>query len=171
MLNRITIFAAAVILAAPVCAATGGASSAGGNSTGGSAGGHSEGGGGSGGGSSGGAGHGSGANGSGGLSGRAAAATMHSAVNGLDPSLHAGISHADAMHATHFAGDKHSEGEHAASNSTGMHHHHHPYREEPGYGVARDQSYFSTCIPAADTSTRSWFDCNRPTKSIPGHKS
>ena len=167
MRNQFTIFAAAVILAAPVCAATGGASSAGGNSTGGSAGGHSAGGGGS----SGGAGHGGGANGSGGLSGRAAAAAMHSAVNGLDPSLHAGISHADAMHATHYAGDKHSEGEHTASNSTGMHHHHHPYREEPGYGVGGDQSYFSTCIPDADTSNRSWFDCNRPTKSTPGHKS
>jgi hypothetical protein len=44
-----------------------------------------------------------------------------------------------------------------------MDHHRHPYRREPNYGVAGDQT--TTCMTAA------WFDCNVPTKRLSGHKS
>jgi hypothetical protein len=154
MHNKIAIFAAAVILAAPIFAATGGGSSGGG----GGGGGH--------GGASGGVGH------SSGWSGRAAAATMRSAGDGHDLSSRAGISRADAMHATHLASGNHAEGEHSTSPGTDHHHHHHPYRDEPSYGAVDDQFYSSTCMPSAAMSNNtSWFDCNRPTKSLTRHKS
>jgi hypothetical protein len=168
MFCKVAILAVAVILAAPVCAATGGSSSGGGSSAGAGAGGHSGGGGG-------GSGHGGGANGgvgrSSGLSGRAAAATARSGVYGHDLSDRAGISRADATHATHLAGDKHSEVERTSSKSSSMDHHRHPYRREPNYGVAGDQSYIPICMAAADRNNRSWFDCNGPTKSLSRHKS
>jgi hypothetical protein len=162
MFSKVVIFTVAVILAAPICAATGGSSSGGGSSAGGGAGGHSGGGGGGGGG------HGGGANGgagrSSGLTGRAAAATARSGVYGHALSDRAGISRADAMHATHLAGDKHSEVERTSSNSP-MDHHPHPYRREPHYGVAGDQT-IPTCMVAAN-----WFDCYGPAKRLSGHKS
>ena len=148
MLSKVVIFAVAVILAAPIYAATGGG-----------------GGGGHGGGAYGGAGH------SGGLSGRAAAATARSGVYGHDLSDRAGISRADAMHATHPAGDKHSEVDRTSSKSPSKDHHSHPYGREPSYGVAGNQSYIPTCMPAADRNNKSWFDCNGPTKSRSGRKS
>jgi hypothetical protein len=105
------------------------------------------------------------------LTGLAAAATARSGVYGHDLSGRAGISRANAMHATHLAGDKHSEVERASSKSSSMHHHGYRYRREPNYGVAGDQTYISTCMADADRNNRSWFDCNGPTKSHPGHKS
>jgi hypothetical protein len=169
MFSKVVIFAVAVILAAPICAATGGSSSGGGSSAGAGAGGHSGGGGGGGGG-----GHGGGANGGGGrssgLSGRAAAATARSGVYGHALSDRADISRADAMHATHLAGDKHSEVEHTSSKSPLMNQHRNPYRREPRYGVAGNQTFLPTCMAAADRTNRSWFDCNGPTKSLSGHK-
>jgi hypothetical protein len=174
MFSKVVIFAVAVILAAPICAATGGGGSGGGGSAGGGAGGHG-GGGGGGGAGGGGGGHGGGANGGGGhgsgLAGRAAAATARSGVNGHALSDRAGISRAEAMHATHLAGDKHSEVERTSSKSPGMGHRPHPYRREPNYGVAGDQSFMTACMTAADGNNRSWFDCNGPTKSLSGHKS
>ena len=168
MFSKVVIFAAAVILAAPICAATGGSSSGGGGSAGAGAGGHSGGGGGGGG-------HGGGANGgvgrSSGLTGRAAAATARSGVYGHALSDRAGISRADAMHATHLAGDKHSEVERTSSKSPIMDHHPYPYRREPNHGVAGDQTSMPTCMAAAARNNRSWFDCNGPTKSLSGHKS
>ena len=165
MFSKVVIFAVAVILAAPICAATGGSSSGGGSSAGAGGGGHGGGGGGHGGGANGGIGR------SGGLSGRAAAATARSGVYGRDLSGHAGISRADAMHATHLAGDKHSEVERTSSKSPIMGHHPYPYRREPNYGVAGDQTYIPTCMAAADRNNTSWFDCNGPIKSRSGHKS
>jgi hypothetical protein len=169
MFSRVVIFAVAVMLAAPICAATGGSSSGGRSSAGGGAGGHGSGGGGGGGG-----GHGGGANGgvgrSGGLTGRAAAATAPSGMYGHALSGRAVISRADAMHATHLAGDKHTEVERTSSKSP-MDHHHHPYRREPTYGVAGDQTFMPTCMTAADRNNRSWFDCSGPTKRFSGHKS
>jgi len=151
MLSKVAIFAVAVILAAPICAATG-SSSGGASSTGagvgggGGAAGH--GGGGGGGGT--GAGHGGGANGSvghgGGLGGRAAAAAARSAVDRHELSSHGGVSPTDAMHATHLAGGKLSEGEHTTSKSPGMDHHHNPYRREPKY----DHQYWLSCLPGHD---------------------
>ena len=162
MFSKVVIFAAMVILAAPICAATGGGGSGGGGSAGAGAGGH--------GGGGGGGGHGGGANGgggrSGGLSGRAAAATARSGVYGYDLSGHAAISRADAMHATHVAGDKHSEVGRTTSKSPIKDDHRYPYRREPGYGAGADQ----TCMPAADRNNRSWFDCG-PSKSLSEHKS
>jgi hypothetical protein len=104
------------------------------------------------------------------LAGRAAAATARSGVNGHALSDRAGISRAEAMHATHLAGDKRSEVERTSSKSPN-HHHPYPYRREPNYGVAGDQTYVSPCMTAADRNNRSWFDCNGPTKSLSGHKS
>jgi hypothetical protein len=153
MLSKFVILAVAVILATPIYAGTGGGSSGGGSSTGvgAGAGGHSSGGGGGGGG------HGGGANGSGGrgggLSGRAAAVTARSGVNGHNPSAPAGISRPDAMHATHLADRKLSEGEH------------HPYRREPNYGN------YGKSVSEDDVYAKSWFNCFGPTKSLPGHKS
>jgi hypothetical protein len=167
MFSKVVIFAVAVILAAPICAATGGGGSGGGGSAGGGAGGH----GGGGGGGSGGGGHGGGGGvgrGSG-LAGHAAAATAHSGGYGRALSDRAGISRADAMHATHLAGDKHSEVERTSPKSPMDHHP--PYRREPGYGLARDQTFIPACMTAADRNNRSWFDCNGPTKSLSGHKS
>lgn len=169
MLSKIVIFAVAVILAAPICAATGGGSAGGGG------GGHGGGGGGGGhGGGGGGAGHGGGATGgvgrSGGLSGRAAAATARGAVYGHDVSKSAGITHTDAMHATHMAGDKHSEVEQTSFEAPSMDRGRHPYRREPGYGPAINQPYSPACMPAADRNSSSWFNCNVPTKSLSGHK-
>jgi hypothetical protein len=169
MFSKIVIFAVAVILAAPICAAAGSGSSGGGSSAGGGGGGgHSSGGGG-------GAGHGGGAGGgvgrSGGLGGRAAAATARSAVFGHDLSDRAGVSRADAMHATHLAGDKHSEVERTSSKSPSMDHHRYPDRREPNYGIATDQGYTPACVAAADRNNKSWFDCHGPTKSFSGHKS
>ena len=169
MLSKVVIFAVAVILAAPICAATGGGGSGGGSSAGAGAGGHGGGGGGGGGG-----GHGGGANGGGGrgggLTGRAAAATARGGLYGHALSDRAGISRAEAMHATHLAGDKHSEVERTSSKSPGMGHRPHPYRREPNYGVAGDQTYLPTCMAVADRDNRSWFDCNGATKSRSGHK-
>jgi hypothetical protein len=169
MFSKVVIFAVAVILAAPICAATGGSSSGGGSSAGAGAGGH--------GGGGGGGGHGGGANGgggrSGGLSGRAAAATARSGVYGHALSDRAGIARAGAMHATHLAGDKHSEVERTNSKSPNRY----PYRREPNYGVTGDQTsigtqtFIDTCMSAAGRNNRSWFDCNGPTKSLSGHKS
>jgi hypothetical protein len=165
MFSKVVIFAVAVILAAPICAATGGGGSGGGGSAGGGSGGHGGGGGGGGGhGGGGGGGRGSG------LAGRAAAATARSGVYGNALPDRAGISRADAMHATHLAGDKHSEVERTSSKSP-MDQHHHPYRREPNYGVASDQTFIPTCMTAADRNNRSWFDCNGPTKRLSGHKS
>jgi len=65
---------------------------------------------------------------------------------------------------------KHSEGEHTASKSPGKDHRPRLYRREPDYGVA-EQPRSAICTPAADMDSRSWFDCNEPTKSLPGHKS
>lgn len=163
MFSKVVIFAVAVILAAPICAAAGGGSSGGGGSAG--AGGHGGGGGGGGGGGHGGGAYGGGGR-SGGLSGRAAAATARSGVYGHDLSGHAAISRADAMHATHVAGDKHSEVGRTTSQSPIMDDHRYPYRREPGYGAGADQ----TCMPAADRNNRSWFDCG-PSKSLSEHKS
>jgi hypothetical protein len=171
MFSKVVIFAVVVILAAPIYAAAGGGGGGGGGgSGGGGGGGHGGGGGGGGHGGGGGGGHGGGAYGgaghSGGLSGRAAAATARSGVYGHDLSDRAGISRADAMHATHQAGDKHSEVERTSFKSPSMDHHSHPYRREPkyGHGVAGDQTYFPLCIAPAT------FDCNVPTKSRSGHK-
>jgi hypothetical protein len=170
MLSKFAIFAVAVILAAPIYAGTGGGSSGGGSSAGAGGGG---GGGHGGGGGGGGAGHSGGATGggghSGGLSGSAAAATAHSAVGGHELSSRVGMSHTDAMHATHLADTKHSEGEHTPSKSPD--HRYHPSRREPFYGGASDQLNLPMCLPAAEMDHRSWFDCNGPTKSLPGHKS
>jgi hypothetical protein len=103
------------------------------------------------------------------LSGRAAAATARSGVYGHAPSDRPG---ADAVHATHLAGDKHSEVERASSKSPSMDHHRHPYRREPNYGVAGDQtSSVGTCMTTGGRNNWSWFDCNVPTKSRSGHKS
>jgi hypothetical protein len=185
MLNKIAIFAAAVILAAPICAAAGGSSSGGGSSTGtgvgggaSSAGGNSAGGGaGSHSGGGGDAGHGGGANGvvahSGGLSGGAAAATARSVAYGHELS-HGGISHTDAMHATHFPGVNHSEGEHTSSKLPSMDHPNRgcSYRCEPKYRAPFNQQLIPACVPDADMNNKwSWFDCNGPTKSQSGHKS
>jgi hypothetical protein len=104
------------------------------------------------------------------LTGRAAAATARSGVYGHVLSDRAGISRADAMHATHLAGDKHSEVEHTSSKSPSTDQHH-PYRREPNYGVAGDQISVGTCMAAAGRYYSSWFDCNGPTKSRSGHKS
>ncbi len=52
----------------------------------------------------------------------------------------AGTSRADAMHATHLAGDKHSEIERTGSGSSSRH----PHCREPNYGVAGDQTYIRT---------------------------
>jgi hypothetical protein len=170
MLSKVAIFAVAVILAAPICAATGGSSSGGGSSAGAGAGGHSGGGGGGGGG-----GHGGGANGgvgrSGGLTGRAAAATARSGVYGHDLSDRAGISRANAMHATHLAGDKHSEVERTSSKSPNMDHHRYPHRREPNYGVAGGQTFVGTCMTTGGRNNWSWLDCNGATKSRSGRKS
>jgi hypothetical protein len=100
------------------------------------------------------------------LTGRAAAATARSGVYGHDLSGRAGISRADAMHATQLAGDKHSEVGRTTSKSPIMDDHRYPYRREPGYGAGADQ----TCMPAADRNNRSWFDCG-PSKSLSEHKS
>ena len=168
MFSKVVILAVAVILAAPICAATGGGSSGGGSSAGAGAGGH-------GGGGGGGGGHGGGANGgvgrSGGLSGRAAAATARSGVFGHALSDRAGISRADAMHATHLAGDKHSEVERTSSKSPSMDHHRYPHRREPNYGVAGDQTFVGTCMSTGGRNNWSWLDCNGPTKSHSGRKS
>jgi hypothetical protein len=165
MFSKVVIFAVAVILAAPIFATTGGSSSGGGSSAGAGAGGHS-GGGGSGGG------QGGGAHGGGGLGGRAAAATARTDVYAHDLSDRASISRADAMHATHLAGDKHSEVERTSSKSPIKDHPRDPNRREPNYGLARDQTYIPACMmAAADRNYRSWFDCNGPTKSRSGHKS
>ena len=184
MLNKIAIFAAAVILAAPICAAAGGSSSGGGSSTGtgvggggSSAGGYSAGGGaGSHSGGGGDAGHG-GANGvvahSGGLSGGAAAATARSIAYGHELS-HGGISHTDAMHATHFPGVNHSEGEHTSSKLPSMDHPNRgcSHRCEPKYRAPFNQQLIPACVPDTDMNNKwSWFDCNGPTKSQSGHKS
>ena len=169
MFSKVVTFAVAVILAGPICAATGGGGSGGGGSAG--AGGHGGGGGGGVGGGGGGGGHGGGAHGGGGLSGRAAAATARSGVYGHELSGRAGISHADAMHATHLAGDKHSEVERSNSKSPGMDHHSHPNRREPNYGVAGNQTYIPTCMTAADRNNKSWFDCSGPIKTRSGHRS
>jgi hypothetical protein len=170
MFRKFAIFAAAVILAAPICAVAGS-----GGGGGGGGGGHGGGGGGGGhGGGGGGGGHGGGAFGggghSGGLSGRAAAATARSGMDGHDLSARAGISRADAMHAAHSAGDKHSEVERTSSKSPGMDHHRHPYRHEPNYGVEGDGISVGPCIAATGRYYSSWFDCNGPTKSRSGHK-
>jgi hypothetical protein len=162
MFSKVVIFAVAVILAAPICVAAGGGSSGGGGSAGGGAGGHGGGGGGGGGGGHGGGGNGGGH--SGGLSGRAAAATARSGVYGHALSDRAGISRADAMHATHLAGDKHSEVERTSSKSPGMNHRY-PYRREPKYGAAGEQPSVAACVVPG------WFACNGPTKSLSGHKS
>ena len=168
MFNKVVIFAAAVILAAPIGAVAGGGGSGGGGSAGGGAGGHG-GGGGGGGGHGGGGGGGGGVGRGSGLAGHAAAATARSAVYGRALSDRAGISRAEAMHATHLAGDKHSEAERTSPKSP-MDHHHHPYRREPHYGIAGDQT-FIPCMAVADRNNRSWFDCNGPTKRLSGHKS
>ena len=186
MLNKIAIFAAAVILAAPICAAAGGSnsgggsstgtgvggggSSAGGNSAGGSAGSHSGGGGdaGHGGGATGGVAH------SGGLSGGAAAATARSVAYGHELLSHAGMSHTDAMHATHLPGVNHSEGEHTSSKLPSVDHHNRgcSYRCEPKYRAPFNQQLIPACVPDADMNNKwSCFDCNGPTKSQSGHKS
>ncbi len=167
MLNKIAIFATAVILAAPICTAAGGSSSAGGNPTAGSAGGHSGGGGD--------AGHGSGAHAgvahSGGLSG-GAAATARSVAHGRELSSREGISHSDAMHATHLPSVNHSE--HPSSKPPSMDHHNGCYslRCEPKYRAPFNQQLISEwCVPRADVNNNwSWFDCNGPTKSQSGHK-
>jgi hypothetical protein len=173
MFGRLVILAAAVILAAPIYAGTGGGSSGGGSSTATGGGGSGHGGGGASGG--GGGGHGGGASGGGthsnGLSGSAAAATARSVSGEHEVSPHAGAPRTDAMHATHLAGAKHPEGEHATSKSPGVdHHHHHPYRREPGYGDVLRFPMWEECLPAADVNNRSWFDCNAPTKSRPQNK-
>jgi hypothetical protein len=152
MFSKVVIFAVAVILAAPICAAGGGGSAGGGSGGGGHGGG------------GGGGGHG------GGLTGRAAAATARSGVDGHALSARAGISHADAMHATHLAGDKHSEVEHTSSKSPSMDHHRHPDRREPHYRVAGDSIFVGPCMAAAGRYYSSWLDCNGPTKSRSGHK-
>ena len=165
MLSKYVVFAAAVIFAVRVCAASAGGSSGGASSAGAGAGGHGGGGnGGSGGGSGGGGGH------SGGLSGRAAAATARGGVYGPSRSDRAGMSHGDAMRATHLAGDKKSEVKPTSSKTSGMNDHHHHYLREPRYGAAiGPQTYISSCLPGANRNTDrnawSWFDCNRPTKS------
>jgi hypothetical protein len=66
------------------------------------------------------------------------------------------------MHATHLAGDKHSEVERMSSGSPNRY----PHRPEPNYGVAGDQTSIGSCM-----ANRSWFDCNGPTKSLSGHRS
>ena len=185
MLNKIAIFAAAVMLAAPICAAAGGSgsgggnssgngvsgggSSAGGNSTTASAGGHSGGGGD--------AGHGSGANAGvahSGLSGGAAAASARSVAYGRELSSRGNISHTDAMHATRLPGVNHSESEHSSSKLPSMDHHSGCYsiRCEPKYRTPFNQQLISEwCVPRADMNNKwSWFDCNGPTKSQSGHK-
>jgi hypothetical protein len=195
MLNKFVIFAIAVILAAPIYAGTSGSNSTGGSSTGAGGGGggaghsgggggagHSGGGGGAGHGSGGGgaghgsggggAGHGGGANGSvghsGGLSGGAAAATARSVAYGHELSSHGGISPTDAMHATHLAGGKLSEGEHTTSKSPGMDHHHNSYRREPKY----DHQYWLSCLPGHDEiGDGMWAGCGGISKSRSGHKS
>jgi hypothetical protein len=163
MLSKFVTLAAAVILAAPICAATGGSTPAGGSSTPTAAGGNSGGGaahGGSGGGANGSVGR------SGGLSGRAAAATARGVGEGRELSSHAGISPTDAMHATHPAVGKLSEGEPrtAKSRRTDDHEHdnqHHRIFREPNYGIRSCEN---------NVYLRSWDDCNSPTKSLP-HKS
>lgn len=167
MLSKVAIFAVAVTLAAPICAATGGSNSGGGSSAGAGAGGH-------GGGGSGGAGHGGAPAGGigrgGGLSGRAAAATARGGDYGHGLSDRAGTSHADAMHATRLAGDRHPQVEHTSFRPPGMDRPRYPYRREPDYGPALDQPYLPACMPAADRNIRSWFDCSGPTKSLSGRK-
>ena len=171
MLSKYVVFAAAVIFAVPVFAASAGGSSGGASSAGAGAGGHGGGGnGGSGGGASAGGGH------SGGLGGRAAAATARGGVYGPNRSERAGISHSDAMRATHLAGVKKSEVEPTSSKISGMNHHHHPYLREPNYGVASGpQIYIPSCMPGFDRNTDrnawAWFDCNQPTKRLLGRRS
>jgi hypothetical protein len=171
MLSKYVVFAAAVIFAVPVCAASAGGSSGGGSSAGASAGGHGGGGGGgSGGGAAGGGGHG------GGLGGRAAAATARGGGYGSNRSDRAGISHGNAMRATHPAADKKSEVVAASSKMPGMHGHHHPSLREPYYGIATGpETFIQPCMPGVNRNTDgnawAWFDCNRPTKSLSGRKS
>jgi len=167
VLSKIVICAVAVILSAPIYAAPGGGSAGGssgshGGSGGGGGGSHSGGGGGF-------AGHGAGGVGrGGGLSGRAAAATARGSAYGHDVSKNAVT---DAMHATHMAGDKHSEVEHTSLKTPGMDGGAHRYRREPGYsGRGYPTTYFPTCMPGADRNNSSWFDCYGPTKSSAGHK-
>jgi hypothetical protein len=166
--SKVVIFAAAVILAAPIYAGSSSSSSTGGSSTGAGAGGHSGGGGGGGqgGGATGGAGR------SSGLSGRAAAATARSVVDGRELSSHGGLSPTNAMRATHLAAYKPSAGEHTTSKLPSMGHHRcYPYRCEPKYRSEIDKQLIPECMPRADwNSSWSWFDCNGPTKSNPGHK-
>ena len=188
MLNKIAIFAAAVILAAPICAvagasssgggsstgngASGGASSAGGNSTAGSAGTHSGGGGGAA--EHGGGGH-AGVAHSGRFSGGVAAATARSVAHGHELSSHGRLSHADAMHATHLPRVNYFEGEHTSHKPPSTDHHNGCYltRCEPKYHHPFNQQLISEwCIPRADVNNKwSWFDCNGPTKSQAGHRS
>jgi hypothetical protein len=173
MLSKYVVFAAAVIFAVPVCAASAGGSSGGASSAGAGAGGHGGGGhGGSGGGASASAGGGH----SGGLSGRAAAATARGGMYGANRSERAGISHSDAMRATHLAADKKSEVESTSSKIPGMNGHHHPYLHEPHYGAASGpEIYIPSCMPGFDRNTDrnawAWFDCNQPTKRLLGRKS
>ena len=192
MLNKIVIFAAAVILASPICAAAGGSSSGGGSPPattvsggGSSAGGNSPGGGGAGsrgGGGRGDAGHGGvagsvaghggsaygGGGHSGGLGGRVAAGSARSVVDARELSSRGGISPTDAMHATHLAGGKLSEGEHTTSKSPDMDHHHHLYRREPKY----DHQYWLSCLPGHDEiGDGMWAGCGGISKSRSGHKS
>jgi hypothetical protein len=173
MFSKVAIFALTVILAAPICAVTGASTPPGGNSAGAGSDGHSSGGGVHAGGGGGGAGHGSGATGgaarSSGLSGRAAGATARSTVDGHATASRAGASPTDAMHATHLAGGKLSEGEHTTSKSPGMDHHHNPYRREPRY----DHQYWLSCLPGHDEIDYGmWLGgCNGITKSRSGHKS
>lgn len=169
MLSKYVVFAAAVIFAVPVCAASAGGSSGGGSSAGASAGGH--GGGGSGGGAAGGGGH-----GGGGLGGRAAAATARGGGYGSNRSARAGISHSDAMRATHLAGDKKSEVRATSSKIPDVNGHHHPYLREPHYGAASGpETYIPSCMPGFDRNTDrnawAWFDCNQPTKRLLGRRS
>ena len=174
MFGKFVVLAVAVILAAPICAAvsgssSGGTSSGGGSSSGGGAGAGSHGGGGGGGGGE----HGganSGVGRSSGFSGRAAAATARSVVNGHELSSRAGIAHTDAMHATHLATDKRSEAEHMNPKSPGTDHHR-PYRREPNYDYPVYLDNLRPCTFPDDMNTRTWFACNGPAKSIAGHKS
>jgi hypothetical protein len=100
------------------------------------------------------------------LSGGAAMAAAHGAVDGHALASHAAISHPDAMHATHLTGGKLSEGEHTTSKLPSMDHHH-LYRREPKY----EHQYFLSCIPGPVTQNMAFFDCNTPTKTLSGHRS
>jgi hypothetical protein len=108
------------------------------------------------------------------LSGGAAAATARSVAYGHELSSHGGISHTDAMHATHLPSVNHSEGEHTSSKLPSMDHHNGCYsnRCEPKYRAPFNQQLIPACVPSTDMNNRwSWFDCNGPTKSQSGHKS